>query len=87
MSKEEVQKSISRLKAEVNALDDSKAAVKKRIHSLIHDLEVQLENADEVDHGPMIERMGNVVDQFEAEHPAITGILNGIMTSLSNMGI
>lgn len=87
MSKEDVQESIARLKAEVNALDASKAAVKKRVNSLIRDLERQLESADEVDHGPMIERVGNVVDQFEAEHPAITGILNGIMTSLSNMGI
>ncbi len=87
MSKEDIQKAIGRLKAEVNALDSSKAAVKKRVNGLIRDLERQLESADEVDHGPMIERLGNAIDQFEAEHPAITGILNGIMTSLSNMGI
>jgi phage shock protein A len=87
MSKEEIQKAIARLKTEIDTLDADKAAVKKRLNSLIRDLERQLEHADEVDHGPMIERMGSLVEQFETEHPTITGILNGIMTSLSNMGI
>ncbi len=87
MSKQAVQQAIARLKTEINALDVSQAGVKKRVSALVRDLERQLEHADEVDHGPMIERLTDAVDLFEAEHPTITGILNGIATSLSNMGI
>jgi hypothetical protein len=87
MSKEEVQQAIARLKTEIGALDGSKTVVKKKLTALIRDLERHLENAPTDGHGPMIERLDDAVELFEAEHPAITGILNGIMTSLSNMGI
>lgn len=87
MSKEDILKSISRLKAEVDSLDPDKAAVKKKVHHLIRDLERQLENPDNMDHGHMIDQIDTAVRSLEAEHPAITGILNGIATILSNMGI
>jgi hypothetical protein len=86
MSKEAVQQAIARLKTEIDALDSSKTEVKK-LNRLICDLERHLENTEAGGHGPMIERLDDAVELFEAEHPAITGILNGIMTSLSNMGI
>ena len=87
MSKVAIQKAIARLKSEIDALDGSQTVVKKKVTGLIRDLERQLENENGADHGPMIESLGDAIEQFGAEHPAIAGILNGIMTSLSNMGI
>jgi len=87
MSKKTIQTAIARLTSEIDALDGSQMAVKKKVTGLIRDLERELENETGADHGPMIESLGDAVEQFGVEHPAIAGILNGIMTSLSNMGI
>jgi hypothetical protein len=87
MSMEEIQKAISRLKTQGDTLDAGQADVKKKVHRLIRDLERQLENPDNMDHGHMIGQIETAVTALETEHPAITGILNGIATTLSNMGI
>lgn len=87
MSKKEIQESLERLKVEVNALDAAHAADKERIETLIRNLERQLNGAETPDHGHMIDQIDDTVTQLEVEHPTITGILNGIATTLSNYGI
>jgi hypothetical protein len=87
MSKKEIQESLERLKVEVDALDATHKADKDRINTLIGNLEQQLSGEEEPDHGPMIDQIDDTVTQLEVEHPTITGILNGIATTLSNYGI
>jgi hypothetical protein len=87
MSKAEIHKSLERLRSELNALEGDKAVIEKRVNSLISDLERHLENLEDADHTAMLGRIRGVVEQFEAEHPSITAVLNRIMTTLSDMGI
>ncbi len=87
MTKQEILDSLGRLKREVDALDVEHAADKKRIQLLIDDLELRLESSGAFDHEGMADQIGDTLKELEVEHPTITGILNGIATSLSNYGI
>ncbi|MCI0590326.1 MAG: DUF4404 family protein [Gammaproteobacteria bacterium] len=88
MSKEELQKSLNRLRREIDKLEGDNELVRERVSPLINDLEHQLENPDDARHrDPLMESVREFIEQFEVEHPRITGIFNDIMVTLSNMGI
>jgi hypothetical protein len=87
MSKEEILKSLARVKREVGKLNVDQAADKARIQQLIDDLEQRLESPGALDHKDMADQIDDTLKELEVEHPTITGILNGIATTLSNYGI
>jgi hypothetical protein len=51
------------------------------------DLEDRLEATEDENHLHLVEDMKEAVSQFEVEHPTLTGVLNELMVTLSNMGI
>ncbi len=64
-------------------LDDS---ARDRLNALIADLEPH-EEAGSKPPGHVIENIDNMVAHFETEHPTVTGVLNNILITLSNMGV
>jgi hypothetical protein len=87
MSKQEILESLDQLKRAVETLNVEQAADKKRLHRLIRDLERQVDAPGPIDHTGMAEQVDRTLKQLEVEYPSITGILNGIATTLSNYGI
>lgn len=91
MNQEELKQSIKTLQTELDKLDklDSENdAMRERLRHLIDEIEQQLahpENEDQKD--SLIEKLQHSIEQFEVEHPRITGIMNRIMMTLSDMGI
>jgi len=88
MSKEEISRTLELLRAELERLDAGNAPVRTRIAALIRDIERQLDASDEFDDGQSIfDRLAGILEDFEADHPRITGIVSKLSTTLSNMGI
>ena len=87
MSKEKIQESLDRLKQEVGKLNVAQAADKKRIQQLIAELERRMEAPGALDQEGLIDQIDDTLKELEVEYPTITGILNGIATTLSNYGI
>jgi len=79
---------IAKLKEEIAHLQDDQQGSRDQIELLINDLETHLAT-DGTNMWPaeMTTRVGEELEQFETEHPQITGILNNIMVTLSSMGI
>jgi hypothetical protein len=91
MSQDDIQHTLAELKQQLGQLSDTDAAVKQRIERLIADVESHLteETSDEASHGHqgLIDQINESVEQFEAEHLQMTGVLRRIMQTLSDMGI
>jgi hypothetical protein len=88
MPHNELDSLIAKLKEEVTHLQDDQQGSRDQIELLINDLETHVAN-DETNMWPaeMTSRVGEQLEQFETDHPQITGILNNIMVTLSSMGI
>ena len=88
MSKEDLHKTLERLRCELSALGPEAAPVKDRVNSLINDLEQQLQDLDNSGHrATMRDRIATLIEQVESQHPAITGMLDQVMTTLAGIGI
>ena len=88
MPKEELKNSLQQLHAEVRALGDNDELAKSRMSSLVADLERQLENTGTDEHSSqLLDSIRLHIEQFEVEHPRLTGVLNRVMVALSNLGI
>ncbi len=88
MNTEDLHKTLERLRSELRALGPEAGAVKDRVNNLINDLEQQLQDLDDPGHrATMRDRLAALIEQFESKHPAITGMLDQIMTTLASMGV
>ena len=88
MSKHELRDALTQLYAEIEKLQDEDSEVKDRLNELIKDIEEQIEGeGDELHADTLIDKLQLQIEQFETEHPRVTGILNQLMLTLSNMGI
>ena len=88
MNTEDLHKTLERVRGELGALGPEAGAVKDRVNSLIIDLEQQFQDLDNPGHrATMRDRLATLIEQFESKHPAITGMLDQIMTSLAGMGV
>lgn len=88
MDKEELHLSLESLHDEVNRLDIADETGRQRINHLISELEKQIENPDNTEQrNNLRNKVTNLIEDFEVEHPRITETLNRIMLSLSDMGI
>lgn len=87
MSREELDQSLDALRAEVAKLDESDSS-KARLNSIITNVERHADDAiDDAEDESVVEQVQSHIEQFETEHPGVTGILNRIMVTLSNIGI
>ncbi len=85
MSDERIRQSIEALRAEIDRLGVGDEDARERLDALIADLERQLgQSASTPDLDRSVQEM---IEQFEVEHPRITGVLNDLMVTLSGMGI
>ncbi len=88
MGKDELLESIEKLRLEVEKLEDVKDEISEKITGLIGDVEHAIEHPDDTAHRETVTAgLQSVVEQFELEHPNLTGALNHVMVTLSNMGI
>lgn len=70
---------------DLHAPDDDK----QKLTRLIAEIELQLNTPMLVTGDPqtLADQVDNMVTTFEQDHPRVSGILNNIMLTLSNMGI
>lgn len=87
MSDSKLRDGIRDLRKELERDTTRDPALRGRLQGIVDDLESRLGSADESLHKRLLEDLRSAVQQFEAEHPRATGILNDIMVTLSNMGI
>ena len=88
MPRNELNLLLADLQREITNLNDGQQDTREQLQNLANDLETYL-SADEIHNAPqeLAERLQENVEQFEVEHPTITGTLNSIMVTLSGMGI
>ena len=88
MNKEDLHKTLERLRCELSALGPEAGPVKDRVNSLINDLEQQFQDLDNPgQRATMRDRLATLIEQVESQHPSITSMLDQIMTSLASMGV
>lgn len=88
MNKEDLQKTLGRLRCELDALGPEAGPLKVHMNDLLNDLEQHFEDLDRFGHrAAMRDRLAALVEQFESEHPSITGMLDQVVTSLANIGV
>lgn len=88
MPRQELNSLITRLRQELTNLQEDQQGSRDQIESLISDLETHLATGKTNDWpSEMTERVRREIEDFETEHPQITGVLNNIMVTLSNIGI
>jgi seryl-tRNA synthetase len=88
MPKKTLQEELEKLRLEVDKVVREDTEAREKLESLIGDLEKKLDTPeDEAHHDNLLKGLKDAINQFEAEHPRATAILNDIMVTLSNMGI
>ena len=88
MPRKELTSLIAKLKHELTLLREDQQGSRDQIESLIGDLETHLATGNTQNWpAEMTARLREEIEQFETEHPEVTGILNNIMVTLSGMGI
>lgn len=73
-----------------SAIQDMQAAAsdKDKLSKLIVDIEQQISDPVlDSETASLTEQVDGLVTSFETDHPAVAGILNNIMVTLSSMGV
>lgn len=87
MANSKLQIDLERLRDAINQVAKDDIETRERLDRIINDLEAKLETGDEEENEGLIQDIREAIENFEAEHPRATAILNDIMVTLSNMGI
>jgi len=85
MAEKEVSEALFNLRNEIERL--SEAELKDRLEGLLDDLEDNMSAEEDPNHLHIVEDMKEALSQFEVDHPTLTGIVNELMVTLSNLGI
>lgn len=76
------------LRNEIANLPAEDRESKQKLDALVRNLEQKLASPDNMEHHEFLaDGISDSITHFEVSHPRITGILNDIMMTLSNMGI
>jgi len=85
---EKLQETLQALRKEIDKLKPDETESKDRLEQLIRKLELKLDRPDDTNrHLSLTEGLSDSLTYFEVSHPRITGVLNDLMMTLSNMGI
>ncbi|MGH8499371.1 MAG: DUF4404 family protein [Methylococcales bacterium] len=85
---EQLEETLAALRTEVSKLSDLDLESKRKLESFIRNLEIKLNSPDDREHHhSLTEGLSDSLTHFEVSHPRLTGILNDVMMTLSNMGI
>ena len=91
MSQADLAQSLAALHTEIDKLEATDSAVKEKLLALIDDVEKQMQAADDPLSGgsepKATQKLPELIEQFELEHPQITNSLNRLLTTLSGMGV
>jgi len=90
MDKHRVLQSLKTLRAELADAEGLDESSRRALEQLTDAIERQLESGETKrdDEGePLAGRLQDVVQEFGAEHPQITGAVNQVAAALANLGI
>ncbi len=88
MTNDQLQKTLTELRAELANLKAGDEAAKTHIQQLIESLEQHLsEPANDTNRAVLRDNLSSAIERLEAEHPRLTLFLNQIMNTLSGSGI
>jgi len=86
MSEQKINDALGALREEGDRLDNPEA--KERLTTLVESIEQNVDYTGlSVDHQDLVEDVKDAITHFEVEHPSITGLLNEVIMTLSNIGI
>ena len=84
MSQDSLKAAVQALRTEIEQLGAGQDTHRARLQSLLSNLEKELAGEPQAD---LQQGVGHLLEQFEAEHPCLTEVLNRTSVLLSNMGI
>lgn len=87
MSSEDLRELIDRLRKEVEALPDDDVDARRRLNTIIGELDKKLAEPGTEDHHGLVSNLQDSIKELEVRHPDTTTLLNNIMMTLANMGI
>lgn len=86
MPEQKITEALGELRKEGEQLENPEA--RERLTSLVENIEQNVDFSGLSDeHQDLVEDVKDAITHFEVEHPRITGILNEIIMTLSNIGI
>ncbi len=86
MSDEQLRRSLTDLRSELERLAADEAHVRERLDALAGAIETRLDAPDDrAHHHSLVEDLRRSILQFEVSHPRATGILNKVMAALGNV--
>lgn len=87
MSEDQLRRSLTDLRSELDRLAAEEAAVHARLDALIAGVEGRLDApGDEDHHQSLVRDLRESILQLEVSHPSATAVLNRIMAALGNVG-
>ncbi len=88
MQKRNIQEQLEELQQQIDELEVGHSQ-KANLMGLVEDIELELSTGSSVDAAQtgLMERLENMVSEFEAEHPTMAGILNDLMVKLASIGV
>lgn len=86
MGKDKLHELLDNLDAEIDNLEQLPDAKKQQLDRLVEKIKSGVSDEEETA-DDLHESLSETIADFEASHPRITGIVNDIMVTLSNMGI
>lgn len=86
MNKEELRRSLDRLRGELQRAEFRDAADRQQLEHLIAELERQTGTSGGGTPA-LIGKLSENIRRFEVEHPTLTASLSQVMSALSSMGI
>lgn len=83
-----IQEQLEELQQQIDDLEVGHSQ-KANLMGLVEDIELELSTGSSVDakQAGLLDRLDDMVSQFEAEHPTLAGILNDIMVKLASIGV
>ena len=84
MSQDSLKAAVQALRTEIEQLGAGQETHRERLTNLLANLEKEVAGEPQND---LRQGLGHALEQFEAEHPRLTEVLNRISVLLSNMGI
>ena len=87
MSDEQLRRSLTELRAELDRLEAEEAKVRERLDDLIASVQTHVDTpGDTAHHASLVRDLRQSILELEVSHPRATGILNRIAAALGNIG-
>lgn len=87
MDKEQIYQDLTQLLNEIDQLplDDTE---RRRLHQMVSEMEEHVGGREPADKPQeLADTVDQLITRFEADHPAVTGVLRRIMNALGSMGV